>query len=82
MHVDLQDGRLRLSRIMDWYGEDFVKWFPRHRLEEPPPDPALQDYLLLYLPGEAARALRSAGSVPVDFMEYDWSLNRQPAGGD
>ena len=81
MHVDLQNGRLRLSRIMDWYGEDFVKWFPRHRLEEPPPDPTLLDYLLLYLPGEAARALRSAGSVPVDFMEYDWSLNRQPADG-
>ena len=82
MHVDHRIGRLRLSRIMDWYGEDFVKWFPRHLVEEPPPDPTLVDYLLLYLPAEAGRSLRSAGPVPVDFMEYDWSLNQQPAGGD
>ncbi len=81
MHVHIDNGRLRLSRIMDWYGEDFVKWFPRHRLEEPPAAPTLLDYLLLYLPEEKARSLGAAGSVAVDFMEYDWSLNLQPPGG-
>lgn len=80
-HLNLEEGRLRLSRIMDWYGADFVEWFPRHRLEDPPSDPTLLDYLLLYLPEDEARTLRSAGEVPIDFVEYDWRLNRQPPGG-
>lgn len=80
-HLKLENGRLRLSSIMDWYGADFVEWFPRHRLKDPPSDPTLLDYLLLYLPQEQARTLRSAGEVAIDFVEYDWRLNRQPPGG-
>lgn len=80
-HLKLEEGRLRLSSIMDWYGTDFVEWFPRHRMEDPPSDPTLLDYLLLYLPEEKARTLRSAGEVAIDFVEYDWTLNRQPGGG-
>ena len=80
-HLKVEEGRLRLSSIMDWYGADFVEWFPRHRMEDPPSDPTLLDYLLLYLPEEKARTLRSAGEVPIDFVEYDWTLNRQPGGG-
>ena len=57
-------GRLEVSRIFDWYGEDFAPlpaYFARHA------------ELLSRLPQERA-ALRE-GALPIDFLEYDWALN-------
>jgi len=51
-----RDGRLEVSKIFDWFGEDFeprAKFFTRYRAA-------------LGYPG---------GDVPVDFLDYDWSLN-------
>ena len=51
-----RDGRLEVSRIFDWFKEDFVpheKYFERYAK-------------VLGYPG---------GAVPVDFLDYDWSLN-------
>jgi len=51
-----RDGRLEVSRIFDWYHEDFE---PRSR------------YFARY-----ARALDyPGGEVPIDFLDYDWTLN-------
>lgn len=69
-------GRLRVSRIFDWYGDDFRQghlgigsleaFFARHaeRLADAPAD----------------RALVAAGRAPVAFLDYDWALNDAPAG--
>ena len=51
-----RDGRLEVSRIFDWFKEDFVpheKYFERYAKD-------------LGYPG---------GPVPIDFLDYDWSLN-------
>jgi len=51
-----RDGRLAVSKIFDWFAEDFeprAKFFTRYREA-------------LGYPG---------GDVPVDFLDYDWSLN-------
>jgi Protein of unknown function, DUF547 len=51
-----RDGRLEVSRIFDWFKEDFApreKYFARYAQ-------------VLGFPG---------GPVPIDFLDYDWSLN-------
>lgn len=51
-----RDGRLEVSKIFDWFKEDFApreRYFARYAA-------------LLGLPG---------GAVPIDFLDYDWTLN-------
>jgi len=55
-----RDGRLEVSKIFDWFEEDFVpyeKYFARYAA-------------VLQYPG---------GPVPVEFLDYDWSLNGLPS---
>ena len=57
-------GRLEVSRIFDWYREDFEPrgaYFARYAN-------ALAD-------DPAARKLIAEGAAPVTFLEYDWTLN-------
>ena len=49
-------GRLEVSRIFDWYREDFA---PRER----------------YFARYAALLGHPGGPAPVEFLDYDWSLN-------
>lgn len=58
------DGRLEVSKIFDWFEEDFA---PRER------------YFARYAPllapeGEARRAVAEA-RAPIRFLDYDWTLN-------
>ena len=60
----LRDGRLEVSRIFDWFKEDFEpreKYFARYAdvLSDDP----------------KGREAIAAGSVALRFLEYDWSLN-------
>ena len=64
-------GRLELSKIFDWYGEDFtlghrgigsVRGFAARHAD-----------LLADAPADRERIRRE--SVDLDFLEYDWSLN-------
>jgi hypothetical protein len=51
-----RDGRLEVSKIFDWFKEDFeprTKYFARYAE-------------VLGYPG---------GDVPIDFLDYDWTLN-------
>lgn len=78
-HVELGvDGRLQLSKILDWYGADFVKWFPADRPEKPA-DPTIVDYLFPYLPAPIAAHLKKQPDTKIEYKEYDWALNRQRA---
>jgi hypothetical protein len=58
-----RDGKLEVSKIFDWYKEDFE---PRN------------DYFARYaaLLGADAAALRAAR---ITFLEYDWALNDSPS---
>ena len=70
------DGQLRLSKILEWYGQDFIEWFPRDR-DPVPPSPTIADYLLPYLPAEVAEYVRQHPDLPIVFDKYDWGLNEQ-----
>jgi len=57
-------GRLEVSKLFDWYGEDFeprARYFARYAA-------ALSD-------DAAARARIAAGGVALAFLDYDWTLN-------
>jgi len=71
------DGRLQVSKILEWYGKDFIEWFPQDRVPLPP-SPTIADYLLPYLPEETAAYVRQHPDVSIAFDEYDWDLNVQP----
>ena len=75
VHVNWEEGHLRLSRIMDWYGEDFVKWFPSDSRPTPDRAPTLADYVRLYAPAALALRLSAGADVSILFNEYDWALN-------
>ena len=77
--VDRASGKVYLSRILDWYGDDFVG-------AEVPELPGLTSldrkeaavirYMAAHLP-EEDRSFLAAGSFTIVLNEYDWSLNTQ-----
>jgi hypothetical protein len=75
VHVQLdRDSRtVRLSRLFDWYGEDFTGWLSN-------PDPTVLDYITQYRDESDRAFLGSAPKLKLDFMKYDWSLNDQASG--
>jgi len=61
---DLKRRRAKISRIFDWYREDFTQ------------DGTLQQYLAKYAPSETlARSLRKE-PWRIRFQRYSWKLNR------
>lgn len=67
------NGRLEVSKIFDWYKEDFgvrEKYFAR--------------YARVLADAPEAQKLVAEGRAPLSFLDYDWSLNdvRVPARGD
>lgn len=67
------EGKLQVSKIFDWYGGDFAlghqgiaslpAFFGMHA-EQLADDPA-------------ARTQIAAGKLPIEFLDYDWSLNKR-----
>ena len=66
-----RDGRLEVSKIFDWFKEDFEpreRYFPRHAA--------------LVADDPQQRKLIADGKAPLVFLDYDWSLNDAPSGGE
>ena len=65
------DGRLEVSRIFDWYKEDWTSGYQGIRSRE--------QYFARYarlLSADAAQQQRVAeGKAPLSFLDYDWTLN-------
>jgi GH15 family glucan-1,4-alpha-glucosidase len=71
MLIDKRQGRVRLSRVFSWYAEDFGR-STAERLS------SLAAYL--YADEDRTYMLEHAERVKVDFLEYDWRLNRMEEG--
>lgn len=63
--VDVENRRVTLSPILDWYREDF-----------PASDEAFGQYLARYFDAPA-RDLLTSGTFRIRHSDYDWSLNLQ-----
>jgi hypothetical protein len=57
-------GRLEVSRIFEWFREDFE-----------PREAYFARYAPLLADDPAARGAIAAGKAPIDYLEYDWALN-------
>ena len=67
-------GRLLVSSIFKWYGDDFVKEYaPINPVRDRATDLAIRGFVERYGPPDAGAAAK-AGS-PLAFLDYDWSLN-------
>jgi Protein of unknown function, DUF547 len=67
-------GRLLVSKIFEWYGDDFVKQYaPMHPGSGPAADRALRAFVERYGPPEAAATAKAESAIR--FLDYDWSLN-------
>jgi len=71
----IERDTLRISKILQWYGEDFVARFAPDASDTPDrTDRAVRGVIAQFGPPEAA-ALAQTRSVRVRFLDYDWSLN-------
>ncbi|HSQ61150.1 MAG TPA: DUF547 domain-containing protein [Acidobacteriota bacterium] len=75
-----RDGRIRISKIFDWYGGDFVGVYRDSTLERMygEKEGAVLAFASRYLPAKTAASLR-AKKVKIDYLPYDWGLNAAPA---
>lgn len=78
-HFAPREGRVRISKIFDWYGGDFVGRYRDEGLERlyGEKNGAVLAFASRYLPEESVRALREKKAV-VEYLPYDWSLNAAP----
>ncbi len=62
---DFTKKQAKLSKIFDWFKEDFEKYTT-----------SVPEFISRYLPAEQAQQLRSAGkSFKIDHHDYNWDLN-------
>jgi len=70
-YIRVEEGRLLVTKIMDWYGSDFVKEGYLGAEKN------LADYIKKYAREDVREWIVSQSSPPKpQFMKYDWSLNR------
>jgi hypothetical protein len=71
---DAASGRLQVSKIFDWYGEDFEKATPDAT--------GLKGYFIAYADvlatSQRERRRMRDGEFKISFLDYDWRLNRAP----
>ncbi len=74
--VDRSSRKVYLSRILDWYGDDFIgAEAPELKLDRlDAKEAAVVRTMAKYL-GEADRAFLAEGDFTIVLSEYDWSLN-------
>lgn len=73
VRIDHAAKTLQLSKIFEWYRDDFIKELERRGL--PPAERTLLAYLLLVADGPTKAELERAKEYTVSFLEYDWGIN-------
>jgi hypothetical protein len=76
VRFDAAARRLSLSKIFEWYAEDFLRYLTVTRgLDQP----SIADYIAIYLDGADGHALAEAdkSALRVEYLSYDKSLNEQ-----
>ena len=69
----VEDGRLYLSKIFEWYGSDFVKQYAASGDTEGATERGVRGFVERYGAPDAAAAAKAGAKIR--FLDYDWSLN-------
>ncbi len=72
-------GKISLSPIFKLYRDDFIQWLKDNRPDRPA---TLLSYIAPYLSEQQTRALAECRDCRIEFREFDWGLNSQPASGN
>jgi hypothetical protein len=71
---DRGGGRVRLSSILKWFGEDFERFAPAAGFTGSAAERGALAFAARFLPAETARWLET-GRYRIEYLDYDWSLN-------
>ena len=76
VRFDARSSTLYLSKIFDWYSDDFINFLKAKRGLD---HPHISHYIALYATGASAEALRRipAAQIKVKYLDYDKGLNDQ-----
>ncbi len=71
-YTRLEGDALLVSKLLDWYGGDFVAegWTPR--------EDTLAEFIKKYATGDVLDFLNSTPQPKIAFLDYDWGLNQTP----
>lgn len=70
-YIRIDHNRLLVSKILDWYGSDFLTEGYHGAASSP------AQYIARYATDEVRQFLAArGGKVTIEFMSYDWSLNK------
>jgi len=70
-YIRVRGNRLEVTKLMEWYGSDFVTAGYKGAEKD------LASFILKYTNDEVRNWIKTQGSpVPIEFMNYDWTLNR------
>jgi len=75
---DAAEGRLEVSKIFDWFKQDWQSGYRGFEGKTPPitsREAYFARYAKLLADAPEARARTAEGRLPITFLEYDWSLN-------
>jgi hypothetical protein len=77
--LDPESGRVHLSPIFKWFGDDFVSVYEPDRGYEDrsTAERAVLHFIALHLEGSDKEFLKE-GDYEIDYLDYDWSLNEPP----
>lgn len=67
---DAATDRLEISKIFDWYGDDFIGYRGSRSVSA-----FLGNYAELLTDEKALQLRIKAGETPLEFLDYDWRLN-------
>ncbi len=76
--VDEATRQIRMSKIFEWYTDDFVAFARAHGSVA---QPTVLDFVLLYAKDPLATRLRAARTrgYAIVFLDYDWNVNQGAA---
>jgi hypothetical protein len=73
--VQIRGGSLRVSRILEWYAEDFVATFAPDAAGKPDRLERVARAVVIRFGPPAAVELARQPSTRIKYLDYDWSLN-------
>lgn len=78
--IDMEKGRIKLSKIFKWFGEDFIKNYGNKNLHS---DYSLKENAVInfsidYLESDEAKKYLMNNRLKIGYLGYDWNLNELP----
>lgn len=77
--VNQENGKVKLSKIFKWFGEDFIKNYGKNNLHN---DYSLKENAVInfsidYLESDEAKKFLMNNKLKIAYLGYDWNLNEQ-----